>query len=211
MNVPLRHGMTVGELARMFNVEQGLGLDLTVVPLEGWRRDLWFDETGLPWTNPSPNMRNLTQAILYPGVGLLESAVSVGRGTDTPFELVGAPYVDDVVFAQVLNSEGLPGVSFTPVRFTPTASTYKGQACGGVRMLIIDRKRLNAVDLGLTLIRVLQKLYPAEFDLSKIQHLLLNEEVLEDLRAVKDVATIRSRWKQELQDFAERRRKHLLY
>ena len=125
--VPLRHGMTLGELAKMYNAEKNLKADLTVVEVENWRRDEWFDETGLPWANPSPNMRNLKPAILYPGIGLLESALSVGRGTDTPFEVVGAPYIDDVRLAEELNRAELPGVRFVPIRFTPTYSVHKGQ------------------------------------------------------------------------------------
>src|SRR3979409_1771966 len=120
--VPLRYGMTIGELAQMFNTERNSKADLTVLRLENWRRHWRFDQTGLPWTNPSPNMRNLTEAILYPGIGLLESAVSVGRGTDTPFEVIGAPYIDDVKLAAELNDAGLPGVRFVPIQFTPTAS-----------------------------------------------------------------------------------------
>src|SRR5204863_9926803 len=108
--IPLRYGMTIGELAKMLNAERKSNADLTVIQLENWRRDQWFDQTGLPWTNPSPNMRNLNEAILYPGVGLLERAVSVGRGTDTPFELIGAPYIEDVKLAEELNNAGLPGV-----------------------------------------------------------------------------------------------------
>src|SRR5437016_1888341 len=122
--IPLRYGMSLGELAKMFNVEGCFHADLTVVPVEGWTREFWFDQTELPWTNPSPNMRNLTEAILYPGVGLLESAVSVGRGTDTPFEVVGAPYLDDVKLAAELNRAGLPGVRFVQIRFTPMASVF---------------------------------------------------------------------------------------
>ena len=137
--IPLRYGMTIGELARMFNAERKTKADLIVIELENWQRDAWLDETGLPWTNPSPNMRNLKQAILYPGIGLLESALSVGRGTDTPFELVGAPYIDDVKLADELNRAGLPGVGFVPIRFTPTASVHKGQPCGGVYVMLNDR------------------------------------------------------------------------
>src|SRR5207248_10715293 len=121
-NVPLRYGMTIGELARMFNAERESKADLTVIPMENWHREMWFDETGLPWTNPSPNMRNLTEAILYPGVGLLESALSVGRGTDTPFEVIGAPYIDDTRLADELNRAGLPGARFVPVQFPPNYS-----------------------------------------------------------------------------------------
>src|SRR3989475_682234 len=144
--VPLRYGMTIGELAKMFNEERGSKAELTIIELENWRRDLWLDQTGLPWTNPSPNMRNLTEAILYPGVGLLESAVSVGRGTDTPFEVIGAPYIDDIKLAAELNRAGLSGVRFVPIRFTPKASLFQGEACAGVYIMITDRDALNAVD-----------------------------------------------------------------
>src|SRR5437762_3573671 len=121
-----------------------------------WRRDFWFDQTELPWTNPSPNMRGLAGAILYPGVGLLESAVSVGRGTETPFEIVGAPYVEDVKLAAELNRAGLPGVRFIPVRFTPAASMFKDQPCGGAYLAVTDRQALNPVDVGITLALALQ-------------------------------------------------------
>ena len=130
--VPLRYGMTIGELARMCNAERNCKADLTVIQVENWQRDSWFDQTGLPWTNPSPNMRSLPAAILYPGIGLLESALSVGRGTDTPFEVIGAPYADDVKLADALNAAGLPGVRFMPVQFMPTYSVHKGQLCKGV-------------------------------------------------------------------------------
>ena len=158
--VPLRYGMTIGELARMCNAERNCKADLTVIQVENWQRDAWFDQTGLPWTNPSPNMRNLTEAILYPGVGLLESAVSVGRGTDTPFEVVGAPYVDDVKLAEALNGAGLPGVRFVPIQFTPTYSVHKGQLCKGVYILLTDRDRCSVVDVGLLIAETLYRLLP---------------------------------------------------
>src|SRR5205814_553230 len=122
----------IGELASMHNGEHHLKVYLTVIKLEGWSRDMWFDQTGQPWTNPSPNMRNLTEAILYPGIGLLESALSVGRGTDTPFEVVGAPYIDDVRLAEELNHADLSGVRFVPIQFTPTQSIHKDELCRGV-------------------------------------------------------------------------------
>ena len=158
--VPLRYGMTIGELARMCNVEHNCKADLTVIQVENWQRDAWFDQTGLPWINPSPNMRNLTEAILYPGVGLLESAMSVGRGTDTPFEVVGAPYVDDVKLAEALNGAGLPGVRFVPIQFTPTYSVHKGQLCKGVYIMLTDRDRCNVVDVGLLIAETHVSLLP---------------------------------------------------
>jgi uncharacterized protein YbbC (DUF1343 family) len=146
--IPLRHGMTVGELARMFNAEKDWKARLTVIPVEGWKRSQGFDETTLPWINTSPNMRNLKQAFLYPGVGLVEFAVSVGRGTDTPFEVVGAPYVDDRRFAEELNRAGLPGITFVPIRFTPKASVFKDQACGGAYLMLNDRESLPGGGCG---------------------------------------------------------------
>ena len=209
--IPLRHGMTVGELARMFNAERNSKAELEVIPLENWRRSLWFDETGLPWTNPSPNMRNLKEAILYPGVGLLESAVSVGRGTDTPFEVIGAPYINDVKLAEELNRAGLPGIRFVPIRFTPKASVHKDQPCGGVYLLLTDRDRCQVVDVGLLLAKTLHRLYPNQFPLDKIKHLLLHPPTLEAIRADKPLAEIRAAWQADLDEFQKRRAKYLLY
>ncbi|MCZ7640852.1 MAG: DUF1343 domain-containing protein [Verrucomicrobia bacterium] len=199
--LPLRHGMTVGELARLFNRERGWQADLTVIPVEGWSRAHWLDQTGLPWTNPSPNMRRLTAAILYPGVGLLESAVSVGRGTDTPFEIVGAPYVDDVRFAEELARAGVPGVRYVPIRFTPRASTFKDQPCGGVLLVLTNRDALDAVDLGLTLALTLRRLYPDQFALGKLRPLLTDAATLTAIEAGKPLADIRRGWSAELAAF----------
>ncbi|MFO1488428.1 MAG: DUF1343 domain-containing protein [Verrucomicrobiota bacterium] len=209
--VPLRHGMTVGELALMYNAEKKLNADLTVIRVENWRRNQWFDETGLPWTNPSPNMRNLTEAILYPGVGLLESALSVGRGTDSPFEVVGAPYIDDLKFAEELNRAQLPGVRFVPVRFTPTASIHKGEACGGVHILLTDRNACNVVDIGLLIAKTLCREHPQQFKVDKLGRLLLHLETLTAIKADKSLRDIKASWKPERRDFERRRAKYLLY
>ncbi len=209
--VPLRHGLTVGELARMYNAERNLNADLTVIEIENWRRDQWFDETGLPWTNPSPNMRNLKQAILYPGIGLLESALSVGRGTDTPFEVVGAPYIDDMRFAAELNAAELPGASFVPIRFTPTYSVHKGQECGGVYIMLNDRDRCNVVDVGLQMAKTLYRLYPKDFNPDKIRHLLLHKLTLDGIKADKSLNEIHASWKTDLETFQERRVACLIY
>lgn len=209
--VPLRHGMTVGELAGLFNAERGLKADLTVIRVEGWRRGMLFDETGLPWVNPSPNMRTLAAALLYPGVGLLESAVSVGRGTDTPFEVVGAPYVDDVLLARELNAAGLAGVRFLPVRFSPAASVFRGRACGGVRMFITDRAALRAVDVGFALACALQRRHPGEFKLQELDRLLQHAAALEAIRAGKPWREIRDAWSAERREFEARRAPFLLY
>jgi uncharacterized protein YbbC (DUF1343 family)/CubicO group peptidase (beta-lactamase class C family) len=209
--VPLRYGMTIGELARMFKAERHCNAELTVIPLENWRRNAWLDETGLPWTNPSPNMRNLTEAILYPGIGLLESALSVGRGTDTPFEVIGAPYINDVQLADELNGAGLPGVRFVPVHFTPTTSIHKGNLCRGVNIILTDRDRCRVVDVGLTIASILHRKHPQQFDLNKLRHLLLDDATLESLKAGKPVAELRASWQKRIQEFMVLRSKYLLY
>jgi uncharacterized protein YbbC (DUF1343 family) len=210
-SVPLRHGMTVGELARMFNAERGWQADLTVIPVENWRRSMWFDATGLPWINPSPNMRSLTQAALYPGIGLLETAISVGRGTDTPFEVLGAPYIDDVKLAAELNVAGISGVRFVPVRFTPNASVFKDKKCGGVQIILTDRDQCPAVDVGLQIALTLQRLYPKEFALDKVQTLLQQKAVIEGIRTGKTVPELKAAWTGPMEGFRKRREKFLMY
>jgi uncharacterized protein YbbC (DUF1343 family)/CubicO group peptidase (beta-lactamase class C family) len=209
--VPLRYGMTIGELARMYNAEHNCNADLTVVALENWRRDLWLDQTGLPWTTPSPAMRNLTEAILYPGIGLLESVLSVGRGTDTPFEVVGAPYIDELKLAEELNQAGLPGIRFVPVQFTPTYSVHKDKLCRGVYMLLTDRDACNVVDVGLQIAKTVYRLYPADFNPDKMEHLLLHPPTLEAVKADKSLQEIRATWQSDLDAFQKRRAKYLLY
>ena len=209
--VPLRYGMTIGELAEMFKAERCTNAELTVVKIENWRRDAWFDQTGLPWTNPSPNMRNLIQGTLYPGVGLLESALSVGRGTDTPFELVGAPYIDDVKLARELNAAGLPGVRFVPIQFMPTYSVHKGKLCKGVFILLTDREQCNVVDVGLQIAETVHRLYPNDFDVNKMSRLLLDAPTLEAVKGNRALKEIRAGWEKGLEEFQKRRAKHLLY
>jgi uncharacterized protein YbbC (DUF1343 family) len=177
--LPIRHGKTVGELAQLFRDERPIHVDLTVIPVKGWSREQWQDEAGLPWVNTSPNMRSLNAAALYPGLGLLERAISVGRGTSTPFEIIGAPYIDGTRLAAELHN--LPGVAFTPVRFTPTASTHKNEECGGVRITITDRRALRSVTVGLTIASALTRLYPDKFPVNEIELLLKNKETLESL------------------------------
>jgi uncharacterized protein YbbC (DUF1343 family)/CubicO group peptidase (beta-lactamase class C family) len=213
--VPLRHGMTVGELAKMYNDkilrETKRAARLTVIQCQGWNRSQTYDKTGLPWTNQSPNMRNLKQAILYPGVGLLESALSVGRGTDTPFELIGAPYIDDVKLAAELNAAGLEGVSFVPIQFTPTTSVHKGALCKGVYIMLNDPVRCDVVTVGIEMARTLQRLYPKDFNLDKIKHLLLHPATLEALRAGRSMADIKALWQPKLDEFNQARSKYLIY
>jgi uncharacterized protein YbbC (DUF1343 family) len=173
---------------------------------------MWFDETGLPWINPSPNMRSLTEATLYPGVGLHESALSVGRGTGTPFEVIGAPYIsDDVELASQLNRAGLAGIRFVPIRFTPTASTFKDKPCGGVSMVVTDRDKLNAVDVGIVIALALQKHHPTNYALAKVQTLLQHQATIDAIKAGKTLNQIKQSWEAELTDFKRRRQKYLLY
>jgi len=213
--IPLRHGMTVGELARLFNAERGFGADLTVIPVRGWTPSSWLDQTGLPWVNPSPNMRSLTAATLYPGVGLLEYCrVSVGRGTPTPFEVLGAPYIREAESGELaaeLNRAGLQGVRFEAVRFTPEVSVFSGQQCRGIRFVLTDRTRLQTADLGVTLATVLHRRHPEDLQLDKMQRLLVSAPVLEAIRSGQSLAAIRSLWQSDLARFAERRQPHLLY
>ncbi len=211
-DVPIRHGLTLGELAQMYNTERTLGADLTVVPCEGWTRDLWWDQTGLPWVNPSPNMRGLPAAILYPGVGLIEFCnVSVGRGTDRPFEQVGAPYIDDRAFAAALNAEALPGVGFIPVRFIPASSCFSGQDCGGVQIIVTDRDSLNPVEVGLALARTLQRQHPAEWKGERLAKLLVHPATEAGVRELWKIGAMKATWLPARESFAERRRKVLIY
>ena len=205
--LPVRHGMTVGELAKLFGEEKNIDVDLTVIPIRGWERAQWQDAAGLPWVNTSPNIRNISAAGLYPGLGLLERAISVGRGTDTPFEIIGAPFIDGERLAREL--QGFPGVAFEPVRFTPRSSNYKGEECGGVRITITDRKALRAVDLGVTIASTLARLYPAQFKVDDMAHLLRHRATLEAIRAAQPLDRIRALW--DTDAFIARRAKYLLY
>lgn len=190
--LPIRHGKTVGELAQQFRDERNIAVELTVVPVKGWSREQWQDEAGLPWVRTSPNMRSLPAAALYPGIGLLERAVSVGRGTPAPFEILGAPYIDGA--ALIREAGPLPGVVLDPVRFTPTASVHKDRECGGVRLRITDRRALRAVDVGVSIASALARLYPKEFPVDEIQPLLRHRPTLEAIRAGKPLAEIKRLW-----------------
>lgn len=210
--IPVRHGMTVGELARMFQTELKIGGELMVIALQGWKRDLWYDETGLPWINPSPNMRSLAQATLYPGVGLVETTnVSVGRGTDTPFEVVGAPWIDDIEFAAEMNRAGLPGVRFVPIRFTPDASKFEGEECRGVNIFLTDRDACPAVDIGVTLALTLRRLYPDDWHADKFYRLLKHDATLEAVKRGDSLKQIKASWTKDQKAFERRRKAFLMY
>ncbi len=210
--LPVRHGMTVGELATMFNGELRLGLPLDVVRVEGWRRQDYFDATGLRWINPSPNMRSLSAAILYPGIGLLETTnLSVGRGTETPFEWIGAPWLDGKRLAEAMNRAGLGGVGFEPVEFTPQSSKFAGQKCGGVRFAIRQRNAIEPVRLGLAIACELRRTNRDTWDARAYDRLLGHAEALKALLAGKEVAGIESTWQADLDQFRQRRAQYLLY
>src|SRR2546425_55428 len=177
--IPVRTGLTIGEFARLAAAERKIPVSLTVVPLVGWARDRWYDETGLPWVNPSPNIRSVTQALLYSGVGLLEATnLSVGRGTNTPFEVVGAPWIEPRGLAEALNRQGLRGVSFEPVWFTPTADVYTSALCGGVRVVVTDRESIRPVTVALALARALRDRHHDQFRPENIQNLLMNRSTM---------------------------------
>jgi uncharacterized protein YbbC (DUF1343 family) len=210
--LPIRHGMTVGELAQLFNRERGINADLQVVQVENWRREEQFDETGLVWVNPSPNMRSLTEASLYPGIGLLETTnVSVGRGTDTPFELVGAPWLDGRKLASILNRSQLAGVRFVPVRFTPRASIHKDTECGGINIVITDRAQFEPVTTGLEIASQLLKLYPKDFAVDQFNRLLANRKIYDAFRQGVEARALRQIWQSDLAAFRSVRSKYLLY
>jgi len=210
--LPVRHGMTVGELAQMFRIELALDLDLKVIPVSGWKRAMHFDETGLPWVNPSPNIRSLAQAINYPGIGLLESSnISVGRGTDTPFEHIGAPWLEGEALAGELSALGLPGIQFAATSFTPTASTFAGERCEGIRLAVTDRDAFDPVRAGIGIALALRRLQPAEWDFLAIDRLLANESTLRGIREGLSLREIEAGYRKGLDAFLERRARYLLY
>jgi uncharacterized protein YbbC (DUF1343 family) len=212
MPLPVRHGMTVGELARYFNVENRIGARLQVVPMKGWRRSYYFWDAGQVWVNPSPNMRSMPAALLYPGVCLLERTnISVGRGTDRPFEIVGAPWIEPRRFVSALQEARISGVQYIPVYFTPDAAKHKGVRCGGASLLVTDADRLNSVLLGLTLASVLNKLYPNEFKMDTIINFLGNAAAMEMLQAKQPPAKVLRSDNSNLRKFLARRQKALIY
>lgn len=213
MPMPLRHGMTVGELARYFNTENRIGADLTVVRMEGWQRGDWFDSTGLTWVDPSPNMRSLNAALLYPGVALLEYSrnYSVGRGTDAPFEQVGADWIQGRELASYLNRRFIPGVRAYPTRFQPVSSRFAGQWIEGVRLVITDRESFNSARLGLELAAALLKLYPGKLDLEPNLRLIGSRAVVAALQEGQDPRLILERQREALEEFLGRRQAALLY
>jgi uncharacterized protein YbbC (DUF1343 family)/CubicO group peptidase (beta-lactamase class C family) len=210
--IPVRHGMTVGELATFYNEERKIGCDLRVVKMEGWRRGMWYDATNLVWVNPSPNMHSLTEAALYPGIGLLETTnLSVGRGTDTPFEIIGAPWLDGQRLASYLNNRKVAGVRFVPVRFMPKSSVFKDEECSGVNIVVTDRARFHSVQAGLEIAVALRKLYPVEWKVDAYARLLVNAETFEAVKRADAPEEITHLWADKLSEFRRARARALLY
>jgi uncharacterized protein YbbC (DUF1343 family) len=212
MPLPIRHGMTVGELARYFNRENNIGLQLHVVEMRGWRRSLHFWDTGQVWIDPSPNMRNLFAALLYPGLCLFEGTnLSVGRGTDRPFEVIGAPWIDPGRLVSALRAAKIPGVRFIPVYFTPTSDPYQSKRCGGVSLLVTDETRLRPVLMGLNLIATLNKLYPDEFKMDRIGAYLGNASAIRMLKEQQSPSEVLRRDEPFLRKFLAKRQRALIY
>ena len=210
--VPVRYGMTIGELAMLFNSERKIGADLTVIKMEGWRRADFFDGTALTWVNPSPNMRSLTEALLYPGIGLLETTnISVGRGTDTPFEVIGAPWLDGQKLAEALNRAGLAGVRFVPVRFTPKSSKFANEEVGGVNIVITDRGAFRPVATGVEIAFQLNRHYSGTWKVDDYLRLLVNRAALAALKEGKTAPEIMATWQEGLAEFAAVRKRFLQY
>jgi uncharacterized protein YbbC (DUF1343 family) len=210
--LPVRHGMTMGELAVLFDADLHLGTKLEVVKMRGWRRASFYDETGLPWTNPSPNLRSTDEALLYDGVGLLEGTnLAVGRGTDTPFEVVGAPYIGADALVAELDAAAVPGVRFATTRFTPTSSKFAGKPCSGVRITVTDRRALDPVHLGLSIAAALHKLHAAEWHIAELDRMLLDPGVVHALDAGESASSVEALWAGELAAFRAKRDKYLLY
>lgn len=210
--IPIRHGMTIGELALMFNAEDKIGADLRVIKMENWRRDMWFDQTNQTWINPSPNMRSLTEATLYPGIGLLETTnLSVGRGTDTPFEVIGAPWLDGRKLALRLNSRAIPGVRFIPVLFKPNASVFKDETCFGVNIVIVDRTSFDSVRTGFEIAAALRDLYPDKWQRDRYLRLLANSSIFQQIDDGSTAEAIQKILDESVEKFKTRRADYLLY
>jgi uncharacterized protein YbbC (DUF1343 family) len=211
-SLPVRHGMTVGELATLFNSEMKIGAKLHVIKMRGYERTDWYDKTSLLWLSPSPNLRTLTEAILYPGVAMVEGTnVSVGRGTTTPFELLGAPWVNGEELASYLNNRRIQGIRFMPVDFTPNSSRFKNQLCHGIRIVLLDRQVLDSPSLGIEIASALHRLYPNEFQVDKTLGLIGSHQVLNAIQEGQDPVSVVQNWQEPLEQFCNLRSKYLFY
>ncbi|MEO8874686.1 MAG: DUF1343 domain-containing protein, partial [Polyangiaceae bacterium] len=212
LSLPVRHGLTLGELAELANSDEHLGAHLEVIRMTGYRRTSSFDDTGLAWVNPSPNLRSSTETLIYPGVGLLEGGnVSVGRGTETPFEVVGAPWIDGKALVKALAGDALVGVSFATTAFTPTSSAFANEACNGIKITVTDRTHIDPIRVGIAIARELQLLAPATWKLDGLALSLANTKALEAIRTGKSVNDIQATWTSDLATFRSKREKYLLY
>jgi uncharacterized protein YbbC (DUF1343 family) len=210
--LPVRYGLTIGELAQLFNTENNIHCDLHVIAMKNWHRSYFFDSTGLRWVPPSPNLRTQKGSLLYPGLEILQNAgVSVGRGTEAPFEEFGAPWIDGEVVASALNARALPGVHFSNQPFIPVSGLHAGQRCGGVSVRVTDRQKLRSMKMGLEIAALLLKQYPAQFDVSKILLLLGNDAAAKQLQTGVSAAEIVASWSPDLAAFEKTRRKYFIY
>jgi len=210
--LPVRYGLTIGELAQLFNAENHIGADLHVIAMKNWHRNYFFESTGIKWIPPSPNLRTIKGSILYPGIEILQSAgVSVGRGTQTPFEEFGAPWINGDEVAAALNARNLPGVRFSGQPFIPIAGLYSGQRCGGVSIRISDRFKVRSMRIGLEIAAILQRLYPKQFEISKMVELVGNSDTLQQLQSGVAPEKIVASWSESLTAFDQIRRKYFLY
>jgi len=212
---PVSHGMTIGELATLFNSEYGIGCDLQVIKMQGWNRRMWWDDTGVKWINPSPNLRSPTQALLYLSIGMMEASnVSVGRGTDFPFECFGAPWADSTKLAEALSQQNLPGLSFAPFDFTPTNTPHKihlDQLCHGVKVTVTDRNAVKPVLSGLIMAWTLERLYERDYNYDAMLNLMMNQHVRDEVKKMPDPHAAEGLWKDDVAAFRRLREKYLLY
>jgi len=210
--LPVRYGLTIGELAQFYNAENHINADLHVIPMRNWHRNYFFESTGLKWIPPSPNLRTLKGSLLYPGLEILQNAgVSVGRGTEAPFEEFGAPWINGEDMAEILNAKGLPGVHFANQPFIPVSGLYAGQRCGGVGVRVTDRAALRSMRVGLEIAATLHKKYPDHFDVSKILFLVGNDSTIQQLQSGTPVNEIISSWAKDLAAYDATRRRYFLY
>ena len=211
-NLPIRHGMTPGELALLFKADEKMQLNFNIIKMEGWKREMWFDETELPWLNPSPNIRNMNQASLYPGLGLFERLnVANKRGLPSPFEMIGAPWINAYDFVNSLNKYNLPGVNFTPIKFFPEEHKYSNELCEGIYITITDREKLEPVKLGFIIIITLYKMYPQEFDIDKLWHITRSKALIDLIKNDSSITELIESWQNNLDMFIKKRSKYLFY
>jgi uncharacterized protein YbbC (DUF1343 family) len=222
--IPNRHGMTVGELAILFNEHFGIKCNLKVIPMEGWERSMWYDQTGLPWVSPSPNMPTLSTATVYPGMCLIEGTLlSEGRGTTLPFEQVGAPYINAEVLAKTLNKENLPGLFFRPQYFKPQFQKWSGKVCGGVQIHITERNKIKPLATSISVLFFIKKLYPNDFSWRTEAYEFVNDRLAIDLlygnstlrEAIEtgnlSIKNLESGWKEDIKVFSSQRDACLIY